>query len=120
LRTSGGFAVSGIPVLFEVGDQLGAETAVCLLASVNRTILPKCIERLEPYTERTTISDEGSPSGAQDILTNSIDGQIHFVRCNDLVANEPALGAFAKKLQSMLDCLAGDAHPCEARESKVC
>src|SRR6516162_2862218 len=119
-RTSGRLAASGTPVLFEVRNQFGAETAVRLLASINRTILPKYIERFEPDTERTAIGDKANPSGAQDILADSINGRIHFIRCNDLVANEPALSAFAEKLQSVLDRLAGDAHACEARESKVC
>src|SRR6185295_3332931 len=60
--------VGGVPVLFQVTDERGAEMALCLLASVQRHVAAKQVERLLPDAESSPVVRGAYHAGTRVLL----------------------------------------------------
>src|SRR6476660_6794324 len=100
--------VGGVPVLFQVADERGAEMTLCLLASVHRHVAAEQVERLLPGAERAPVARGAYDSRAGQLFDRCIDGLVHFPAWDYFVAYHPPGGAGALDAQLGHDRLARD------------
>src|SRR5262245_15087150 len=109
-----------VPVTLQVADQRRTEVAIGLLARIDREVRAEHVEWLLSDADRPPVPGRATHAGIREPSSDALHGRIHGTDVNDLVANQPALRAVTFEPALVLNRLARDAIPGEARQPHVC
>ena len=90
-----GLSVARVPVALEIGNQRGTEAAIRLITRIGRAVAAEQIKRFLTDAQRAAIADGAGRAGIGQALDRLRDGIVEIAGRDDLVADEPALGAVA-------------------------
>src|ERR1700716_2927061 len=69
--------LSGVPIHFEIGDELRTVVAVRLFATVHRHVPAELIDRLLADPDRLAIAGRADHAGARQRLNDRVQGTVH-------------------------------------------
>src|SRR5262245_1780507 len=108
-----------VPIMLKIGNEPAAEMTVSLLPCVRGQIPAEEVERLLPNAKLTAVADEAHDPRARKAFDDLCKSGVHFLRRDDLVADQAALRTVAVNPAAVHDGLAGKPIAKEPRQTQV-